>query len=102
MRSPEQGTMVDCVYCKYIEPELKGTKNCPVCHGKTPEFRPTRMMDKYTSQMDVLDRIDYYFSKPDKDKNRGDLLNLLTSIDTYQFDIKEALINKIKTEYNIY
>ena len=39
----EQGVMIECVYCKYIRPELKGTKKCPECHGLTPKLREAQV-----------------------------------------------------------
>ena len=95
MKHPQQGTLVDCVYCKYVRPELKG-EQCPVCHGRTPEFRPARMMDTPTSQMEILQKIEeIYCHKNELDFKQG-LLTLLTHIDLYNFDLKDAIINQIR------
>jgi hypothetical protein len=88
----DQGCQVECPYCASIHPELKNTDKCPECHGKNSFFRPMRMMDRYTSQMDLIENIFRpYFSKS-KTELRAFFLNLLTEIDVYNFDLKEAII----------
>jgi hypothetical protein len=96
MKFQDQGTFIDCVYCKYIHPELLGSGNCPECHGRTPEFRPARMMDKPTSEREIFDRITTIFChKADLDFKK-ELLTLLTYVDVYGFDFKNALVTLIR------
>jgi len=79
--------MVDCVYCKYIKPELQGTKSCPECQGNTPRFREMRMMDRATSEQDIL----FSLLEMKFDENysilRGLLIHLLTLVEVYNFDL---------------
>ena len=96
MKEQQQGTMVDCVYCKYVHPELKGKSTCPVCRGDTPSFRPARMMDRHTSRRDVLKHL-FSIQRSEKDEEfKNTLVRLLTRIDIYNFDLKEALIDQIR------
>jgi len=92
----EQGVQADCVYCKFVRPELKGTKDCPKCHGVTPKFREARMMDKRSSQEIILKRILALEYTEDLKKLNNDLLGLLDEMDIYNFDFKDALINTIR------
>jgi hypothetical protein len=98
----EQGCLVDCIYCKYIEPKYSGTLKCPVCHGKSTRFQPARMMDRYTSEQEILSNIFNSHWDEDPQKQRDRLLNLLNLVDLYNFDFKLALINKIKELYGIF
>lgn len=92
----EQGTMVDCVYCKFIKQGLKGNKSCPECHGNTPMFKTMRMMDHQTSEQDLLYSILNTKFDEDYTKLRTSLLHLLTQIEVYNFDLKSALINYLQ------
>ena len=49
----EQGTIVDCVYCGLIKPELKGTKKCPRCGGVTRSFKLEGLPDEYSMPLRV-------------------------------------------------
>ena len=101
MRSNEQGALVECVYCKLIEPKYKGTKQCPICHGNTPRFQPLRMMDRYTSGQDILNQIINTEWDREPKKLRDQLISLLNMVDIYHFDLKEALIDKIKNLFEV-
>lgn len=92
----EQGVLADCVYCKYIRPELKGKEDCPKCHGLTPKFREAQMMDKESSQDRILHHILTLAYTEDLDRLKEDLLGLLVSIDIYNFDFVDAIVNKIR------
>ena len=92
----DQGTMVDCVYCTEVRPELKGSENCPVCHGNTPHFQPMRMMDACTSRIETLNKILHMHPHDDLEPLKTQLLGLLQEVVVYNFDIKEALIDYIK------
>ncbi len=92
----EQGVMADCVYCKYIRPELKGTKDCPKCHGVSPKFREAQMMDKKSSQNRILRHILSLEYTKDLEKLNNDLIGLLDQIDIYNFDFKDAIVNTIR------
>ena len=96
MKFESQGTLVECVYCKFVHPELKGTDQCPECHGRTPEFRPARMMDKETSEREIMEKIENIFKHKDEMDLKKELLTLLTYVDVYRFDFKEALIRIIR------
>jgi len=88
----EQGVMVDCVYCKYIKPELQNTTSCPLCHGVRPVFKAMRMMDSDSSGQEILyDILNMQFTE-NSEKMGQDLLQLLTKIDVYNFDFKSAII----------
>ena len=89
----EQGTNVDCVYCKYIKPELQGTKACPQCHGTSPNFKAMRMMDRTSSGQEILYNILNMEFTENVEKMRADLVHLLTRIDVYDFDLKSAIIH---------
>ncbi|UYP46958.1 hypothetical protein NEF87_003243 [Candidatus Lokiarchaeum ossiferum] len=88
--------MVDCVYCKYIKPDLKGSKFCPECHGNTPTFKAMRMMDRTTSEQELLYSLLNMQFNENYEKLRTSLLNLLTQVDIYNFDMKSALINYLQ------
>lgn len=94
----DQGCLVDCVYCKWIQPELLHTTKCPLCHGKTPYFQSMRMMDSYTSRreilMDLLER--EVGSEKENEWTTSRLLKLLTKINVYDFDLKQAIIELIQ------
>ncbi len=92
----EQGTIVDCVYCGLIKPELKGTKRCPKCGGVSSSFKAMRMMDKNTSGRELLDRIFRIQMNQEGELPKDELINLLTSVVVYNFDFKSALINLIR------
>ena len=92
----EQGVLAECVYCKYIHPELKGTKNCPKCHGMTPKFREAQMMDKESSQKEILDIILKLEYTNDSSKLKNNFLRLLDIMEIYNFDLRFALVNAIR------
>jgi hypothetical protein len=92
----QQGTIIDCVYCKYIHPELKGSPDCPMCHGDTPYFKPMRMMDQETAQRDVLKHVFGDRMKKTIPDLKQEILVLITKIDVYKFDLKQALIEYIQ------
>ena len=92
----EQGTIVDCVYCGLIKPELKGTKKCPKCRGVSSSFKPMRMMDRSTSERELLDQIFSIQMDQEGKLPKDQLINLLTSVGVYNFDFKSALINLIR------
>ena len=92
----EQGTIVDCVYCGLIKPELKGTKECPKCGGVSRAFKAMRMMDRSTSERELLDQIFRIQMDQDGKIPIDELLNLLTMVGVYNFDFRSALINLIK------
>jgi predicted amidophosphoribosyltransferase len=99
----DQGCMVDCVYCSTIHPEIRedNTKECPMCHGQTPSFRPMRMMDKYTSEMELLHDLFTFENYRENPQLKDFLISLLTKVQIYNFDLKEALISKIQAiEYD--
>ena len=85
--------MVDCVYCKYIKPELQGTKSCPECQGKTPRFKEMRMMDRSTSEQEILYSLSDMKFDETYDKLRDSFIHLLTQVEVYNFDLKSALIS---------
>ena len=92
----EQGTMVDCVYCKFVKPELQGTKLCPECHGDTPVFKAMRMMDRSTSEQNILYSLLNMRFDEDYEKLRNSLLHLLTQVEVNNFDLKSAIINYLQ------
>ncbi len=92
----EQGVIADCVYCKYVRPELKGTKNCPKCHGVASKFREAQMMDKRSSQNRIIRQILALENTDDLQKLKNDLLGVLDVMDIYNFDFRDALINTIR------
>ena len=96
----EQGTMVDCVYCKYIRPDLHGTDSCPQCHGVSPVFKAMRMMDSGTSGQEILYEVLNMEFTENNEKIRQDLLHLLTKIDVYDFDLKSAVILYLQNNDN--
>ena len=96
MDKEEQGTFVDCVYCGLIKPELKGTKQCPKCGGVSRAFKAMRMMDRSTSERELLDRIFRIQLNQEGKLPKDDLINLLTSVVVYNFDFKSGLINLIR------
>jgi len=103
----EQGAIVPCGYCGDIYPELKG--NCPVCKGGGPSFRPARMMDRETSSRELLPQILMLHAleesingeegKPGEalvKEYRQALISLVEKINLYDFDLKEALAQKLR------
>ena len=94
----EQGCLVDCVYCKYIKPELQGLDICPKCHGQTPFFQPAQMMDQDSSSSQIFN--DLLSFKPDS--NNDSLFNfwynILKRVDMYNFDFKHALVRYLQEE----
>ena len=89
----EQGALVDCVYCKYIKPELQNTTSCPKCHGVSPVFKAMRMMDRVSSGQEILQDILNMEFTESIEIMQEDLLHLLTKIDIYDFDLKSAIIH---------
>ncbi len=92
---PEQGAMMDCVYCSIIYPELKG--NCPRCGRSGGGFRQARMMDRETSSrmiLDIMDDIDLSFDR--NEEKRESLISLLREITLYDFDLVSALALRIR------
>lgn len=92
----DQGCLIDCIYCKYLHPELKGSLSCPKCHGKTPYFKHARMMDKETSSREIFgDLLKYSQEFTSKQKYEFWYKNL-TKIEIYGFDLKSAVIEYLK------
>ena len=92
----EQGCLIDCVYCKYIRPDLHGKALCPKCQGITPYFQPSRMMDKSTASKMILSDIFNNLDKMKKNEERDFFLSLLKKIEIYSFNLKEAIIQQLK------
>lgn len=92
----EQGCLVECVYCKYIRPDLQGKSTCPICHGKTPYFQSAQMMDKHSSAQVFLSELWVNLDLMDEDGQREFLLNWLRKIEIYQFNLKDAIIHRLK------
>lgn len=102
----EQGAMMDCRYCRDIYPDLKG--ECPSCRGGGPSFRPARMMDKETSLREVLPGVlglwelelkirEAEESDQDLIKHyRNALIRTVEEIGLYDFNIKDALVQRIR------
>ena len=101
----EQGTIMDCGYCKDVYPDLG--KDCPLCHGSGPAFRPARMMDRYTSNSELLQDLYWMFELEMKMRESGDrskeaileyksdMVRMIEKIGLYQFTLRDALIQRI-------
>ncbi|MHA1674689.1 MAG: hypothetical protein ACTSYI_13805 [Promethearchaeota archaeon] len=92
----EQGCLVNCVFCSYILPNLKGNDQCPYCHGNSLYFKPMHMMDRSTANRQLLHEI---FSQDSPDlysMQESYAVNLLTKIEAHNFDLKQALIDFLK------
>ena len=92
----EQGCLVECVYCKYIRPELQGKSTCPKCQGNTPYFQSAQMMDKPSAANVLLSELWVNLAHMDENEQRDFLLNWLKKIDIYQFNLKDAIIYRLK------
>ncbi|MFW3146581.1 MAG: hypothetical protein ACMUIE_07195 [Thermoplasmatota archaeon] len=97
--SPQQGALQNCVYCSIIYPELKG--DCPRCGGAGTRFREARMMDRESSSLLILEMINEtdlsgYHEIEEAMKKRERLIALLRDIVLYDFDIRSAIITRIK------
>jgi len=51
-----QGIRIDCFYCTKIKID-DPDPNCNICAGKITYFRPARMMDRQTSDMQILSNL---------------------------------------------
>lgn len=95
----EQGAIQSCIYCDLIYPETKG--NCPECNNSGPAFREAQMMDRDSSSrmilniMNDIDLSDYHEIEETEEK-RKKLISLLREIVLYRFDIKDALVTRIR------
>ncbi|MCY3412226.1 MAG: hypothetical protein INQ03_11385 [Candidatus Heimdallarchaeota archaeon] len=98
----EQGIMLRCVYCTEIFPDIK---ECPKCDGKKEFFRPARMMDKYTSQRELVMNLKEFFSLfdekciyephlPEEDAQR--MYFLIEKLGIYNFNLRETLIDLLR------
>ena len=96
----DQGAIVECVYCKLVEPHLRGTPDCPACHGAAPRFRPMRMMDRETSGREILHHVTTTRWETDPARLRDQLLALLDMVDIYRFDLQEALIDALRDMFH--
>jgi len=92
----DQGCLVECVYCKYIRPDLKGKSICPKCQGKTPYFQSTQMMDKTSAARVLLSELWVNLDHMEENEQRDFLLNWLKKIEIYQFNLKDAIISCLK------
>lgn len=99
----EQGTVMDCIYCTKVYPELEGAE-CPKCGGRGPTFRAARMMDRQTSAREIWPRILGLYETESKleslspeqvQQYRDRLIGVLDQVNLYQFDMKEALLVRI-------
>ncbi len=92
---PEQGAMMDCVYCSIIYPELKG--KCPRCGRSGGGFREARMMDRESSSrmiLDMMDDTDLLFDGNEEKRER--MISLLNDVVLYDFDLVSALALRIR------
>ena len=92
----EQGCLVECVYCKYIRPDLQGKSTCPKCQGNTLYFQTAQMMDKPSAANALLSELWDNLDNWGEDEQREFLLNWLKKIDIYQFNLKDAIIYRLK------
>ena len=92
----EQGCLIDCVYCKYIRPDLQGKSLCPKCHGVTPYFQPSRMMDKTSASKMILSGLINNPNQMKLNEEQDFLLNLLKNIEIYSFNLKDAIIQQLR------
>jgi len=79
-----------------VRPELKGSEDCPICHGNTPYFQPMRMMDAFTSRIETINKFLRIKREVEPEMLKRQLLGLLTDVIVYNFDLKEALIDYIR------
>ncbi len=61
-----QGITIDCFYCTKLRANNRDP-NCKICEGKITYFRPARMMDRYTSDLEIIKSI-VEFSKLFEDR----------------------------------
>lgn len=99
MAFQDQGATVDCVYCRLVEPGLRGTPDCPACHGAAARFRPMRMMDRETSGREILHQLTTIRWDTDPARRRDQLLAMLDMVDIYRFDLQEALIDAVRDAF---
>ncbi len=106
----EQGLLIECIHCKVLYPELDSS-DCHWCQGAGQYFQPARMMSPELSQQVLLQQlieycrdwgsflINHESSLDDamKENLRKKSLNLLQNILIYNFDLKESLIQLIRT-----
>jgi hypothetical protein len=97
----DQGCLTTCAYCTEVHPELNGSADCPYCHGQQTKFRPARMMDRQTSLDEVLHSVLNFAlemgQELSQERLQFGLLSLLDMVNLYNFDLKEALIQKIRS-----
>ncbi|MHA1562585.1 MAG: hypothetical protein ACTSPA_10720 [Promethearchaeota archaeon] len=92
----EQGCLVECPYCKYIRPDLQGKSTCPKCHGNTTYFQSAQMMDKPSAAKVLLSELWVNLDQMGENEQQEFLLNWLKRIDIYQFNLKDAIIYRLK------
>ena len=96
---PEQGAIQSCIYCDLIYPETKG--NCSECDNSGPGFRQAQMMDRESSSrmilnmMNEIDLSDFHDIERAEEK-RKELISLLGDVVLYDFNIKGALVTRIR------
>ena len=102
-----QGCLSKCVYCTQVRPNMV-KKDCPLCHGKIHQFQPARMMDRWSSWVEVVGELQDSVKKEqdflmlEKPKNedaqrlRQELIKLLRHIDIYGFDPKKRIAERIR------
>ncbi|MBD3229654.1 MAG: hypothetical protein GF329_15845 [Candidatus Lokiarchaeota archaeon] len=91
----DQGCLIDCIYCKYLHPELEKS-SCPKCHGKTPYFQHARMMDNQSSSKEIFGDILKYSEKFTKKQSFEFWYKILKKIEIYGFDLKSTVIEYLK------
>ncbi len=96
---PEQGAIQGCIYCDLIYPETKG--NCPECMNSGPGFRQAQMMDRESSSrmiLNIMNEMDLsdFNQIEEAGAKRERYISLLKDIILYDFDIRSALITRIK------
>ena len=99
----EQGCMVDCVLCTIIKPKREEGEECPVCHGQIHYFQPARMMDKSTSERELIHNLVWMDRDVLKDEEglKRVLRGILQDIEIYNFNFREAIINYLKYLYHV-
>ena len=102
-----QGTTTKCVYCTRVRPTIKKS-DCPLCHGRVNHFQPARMMDSWSSWVEVVGELQESVQKEtefmmkekpspmDAKRLREDLITLLRHIDIYGFDPKARIAERIR------
>lgn len=102
-----QGTMTQCVYCTQVRPTMKKSE-CPLCHGRVNYFQPARMMDRWSSWVEVVGELQESVQKEtefmmkekpsrmDAKRLRENLITLLRHIDIYGFDPKKRIAERIR------